>query len=372
MPNHVINRLEFDCSKEQLDEILAAICYDESSDEAEITGPGTIDFNKITPMPSSLNIESGSRTIDGISLYLTSLNPDVHHFGEEKMGLEEFHAMLTKVGKNYGFMSYNPSMSKEEIAKCTQYTSAEELLEMGKTAVNNKLQYGATTWYDWRTRPDTWNTKWNSYYPSDYHGGNEITFQTAWDAPHPIIQKLSQMYPEVTIHHRWANEDYTQQCGSRTYLGGEEIDWDIPNTNRGTIEMAAEIWEVDLEESGLLLNADGTDYVNAEYPSFKVMEIGGTSVLYCEESLALRDIPQGMHLYRLQKNLPGDRFYSMDAVAPGGNIGGCVISKTPLDLGSNGVVKFTEDTQPMLTEEEQSFGEYLNHSQENREVINLG
>ena len=262
MPNHVINRLEFDCSKERLDEILAAICYDESSDEAEITGPGTIDFNKITPMPSSLNIESGSRTIDGISLYLTSLNPDVHHFGEEKMGLEEFHAMLTKVGKNYGFMSYNPSMSKEEIAKCTQYTSAEELLEMGKTAVNNKLQYGATTWYDWRTRPDTWNTKWNSYYPSDYHGGNEITFQTAWDAPHPIIQKLSQMYPEVTIHHRWANEDYTQQCGSRTYLGGEEIDWDIPNTNRGTIEMAAEIWEVDLEESGLLLNADGTDYVN--------------------------------------------------------------------------------------------------------------
>lgn len=136
--------------------------------------------------------------------------------------------------------------------------------------------------------------------------------------------------------------------------------------------MAAEIWEVDLEESGLLLNADGTDYVNAEYPSFKVMEIGGTSVLYCEESLALRDIPQGMHLYRIQKNLPGDRFYSMDAVAPGGNIGGCVISKTPLDLGSNGVVKFTEDTQPMLTEEEQSFGEYLNHSQENCEVINLG
>lgn len=136
--------------------------------------------------------------------------------------------------------------------------------------------------------------------------------------------------------------------------------------------MAAEIWEVELEDCGLLLNADGTDYVNAEYPSFKVMEIGGTSVLYSEDPLALRDIPQGMHLYRLQKNLPGDRFYSMDAVAPGGNIGGCVISKTPLDLGSTGVVKFTEDTQPMLTEEEQSFGEYLNHSQENCEVINLG
>ena len=132
MPNHVINRLEFDCPKERLDEILSAICYDEGSDEAEITGPGTIDFNKITPMPPSLNIESGSRTIDGISLYLTSLNPDVHHFGEDKMEHEAFHAMLAMVGKNYGFMSYNPSMSTEEIAKCTQSTSAEELLEMGK------------------------------------------------------------------------------------------------------------------------------------------------------------------------------------------------------------------------------------------------
>lgn len=51
MPNHVINRLEFDCSQGRLKEILATICYDEDSDVAEVTGLGTIDFNKITPMP---------------------------------------------------------------------------------------------------------------------------------------------------------------------------------------------------------------------------------------------------------------------------------------------------------------------------------
>ena len=73
MPNHVINRLEFDCPKERLKEILAAICYDDSS-EAEKTGIGTIDFNKITPMPPSLDIESGSSTDRGINLYLTSVN----------------------------------------------------------------------------------------------------------------------------------------------------------------------------------------------------------------------------------------------------------------------------------------------------------
>ena len=55
MPNHVINRLEFDCSKERLNEILAAICYDESSDEAEITGPGTIADSAEHKMRTSLS-----------------------------------------------------------------------------------------------------------------------------------------------------------------------------------------------------------------------------------------------------------------------------------------------------------------------------
>jgi hypothetical protein len=76
MPNHVINRLEFECSEERLKEILSSICYDDNS-EAEVTGIGTIDFNKITPMPPSLDIESGSSTDRGINLYLTSVNLSV-------------------------------------------------------------------------------------------------------------------------------------------------------------------------------------------------------------------------------------------------------------------------------------------------------
>ena len=371
MPNHVINKVEFDCPQDRLQEILAAICYDENSDVAEMTGPGTIDFNKITPMPPSLDIESGSRTIEGINLYLTSINPAVSHFGEQKMQEEAFRALLKELGKPYMFSDVKPNLSQEEIDKYIKYTSAEELLQMGKTAVENRLQYGATTWYDWRIRSDTWNTKWNSYYPEAYCGGDEIVFQTAWDAPHPIIEKLSRMYPEVTIRHQWANEDYSQQCGSRTYRNGEIIDFDIPHGNVETIRTAAEIWGCDLEESGMILNADGSDYINAEYPSFKVMEINDHVVLYSADHLTLQDTPQGMHLYRLQKDLSGDLFYSMDAVASGGNNGGCIISKTPFDLGSAGVLKFTGENQPVLSEEEMNFREYQKLIQENREAICL-
>ena len=372
MPNHVYNRLEFNCSQERLNEILAAICYDVDSPEGEYTGPGTIDFNKIIPMPPSLNIESGSRTIEGINLYLTSKNPDVHHFGEEKMGHEEFHATLAKVGRTFGFVTYNSSMSPEEIARATKYTSAEELLQIGQTAVNNKLQYGATTWYEWRTHPDHWNTKWNSYYPDQYWGGDYIAFQTAWDAPHPVIQKISEMYPEVEITHSWANEDYAQQCGVRTYLGGEVIESHIPQTNKETIEMAVEIWGDSLEDCGLVLSADGSDYINTEYPSFQVMEIGGTPVLYSETPFKPWDIPQGMYLYRLNKDLLGDRFGSVEPASLDSNIGGCVVSKVPLNLGEAGRLDLTGDAQAVLTDAEMNFREYMGQEQQNSEAISLG
>lgn len=248
MPNHVMNRLEFDCPYERLREILEAICYDGNSAEAEVTGVGTIDFNKITPMPASLAIESGSRTIDGINLYLTSLNPDAPHFGTEKMKPDEFRALMGKMWAWHGFMPANPNLSEEEIASRTQYTPAEELLQLGKTAVENKLQYGATTWYEWRTRSDTWNTKWNSYYPGDYDGGREITFQTAWAPPHPIIQKLSAMYPEVVIRHAWANEDLSADAGEVYYQGGEQTEGYIPDTEAATRTMAAKIWDYDFDE----------------------------------------------------------------------------------------------------------------------------
>ena len=73
-------------------------------------------------------------------------------------------------------------------------------------------------------------------------------------------------------------------------------------------------------------------------------------------------------LQRLKNSLP----LETNTSCVGGNIGGCVISKTPFDLGPTGVMKFTEDTQPVLTDEELNFNEYRELSQENREVINLG
>ena len=52
MPNHIQNRVTFDCSEEKLNEILTTIQKD--SGENGNFGLGTVDFNKIIPMPDHI------------------------------------------------------------------------------------------------------------------------------------------------------------------------------------------------------------------------------------------------------------------------------------------------------------------------------
>ena len=368
MPNHVINRLEFFCSKEKLKEILSAICYAEDSG-AEATGIGTVDFNKITPMPPSLEIESGSNTDRGINLYLTSINPSVRYYGKEKMGAAAFEALAQRLNGSRSFLRHNVAMTSTEIKNSTLYTNEDELLQLGKTAVSNLEQYGATTWYDWRTRGDTWNTKWNSYSAS-YDGGNEVYFQTAWSAPHPIVQKLSAMYPEVTIKHVWANEDSWQSCGSRTYLSGEMIDYDYPQTEKEQLEAAAYIWGYDLSEYGLVLNASGNSYVNTENDDFELVTVNGEKALFTNERLTLNDIPKGLFLYHLRSNDDGSGFATLEETV-NVNHGGSIVTREPFDLGEKGYIALDEDSTPNFEGKQSSFAQFMDENFDTTEVIDI-
>ena len=52
MPNHITNRLELVGDQSKINELLEAVRYDNEP-------IGTLDFNKIIPMPKSLDITSG-------------------------------------------------------------------------------------------------------------------------------------------------------------------------------------------------------------------------------------------------------------------------------------------------------------------------
>ena len=64
----------------------------------------------------------------------------------------------------------------------------------------------------------------------------KITFLTAWAAPHPIMEKLAEMYPEVNIQHEWADEDIGMNCGRYCYSKGERVEEYFPEAQKDRIE----------------------------------------------------------------------------------------------------------------------------------------
>ncbi len=260
MPNHVANRITFDCSDEKAKEILQSIMYDPKPDDEENTGPGTIDFGKLIPMPKSLMIEAGSTTTRGIEIYLTAVNPDTEDYDLPKMPKDKFDELVNALNGERIFYKYNPSLSEEEIRSATEYHSFGICADLGKQAITNFQNYGATTWYDWSVR--NWGTKWNSYdpYKEDDHS---LVFSTAWSAPHPVVEALSKKFPDVSFHHEWADEDIGYNCGSMDYRNGEVVSAFEPESMKEAIAFANRVWGYDDEEEN---TEDVSDPVSAKSP----------------------------------------------------------------------------------------------------------
>ena len=222
MPNWVENHVTLDGDPERIHALLEAVKVDEF-------GLGTIDFNKVIPMPEALNIESGSRTETGFRAY------------------KDFIYVYTLCGTINMDRLLDVPPKSEAVFLEKRSDIDPEIFELGKKAYQNLLLYGAKTWYEWCN--NNWNTKWNAcgYAPGiDYNDGNKLRFQTAWDAPIPIIEKISEMFPDVELVHEWANEDIGQGCGRMVYQGGVAVDEYYPE-GREAVEYAASLWGFDPE-----------------------------------------------------------------------------------------------------------------------------
>lgn len=184
-------------------------------------GRKRFDFNKIIPMPESLNIESGSITDEAIIYYVTNkCTLPLQAIGESEKEL---------VKKKINNRLYGSSWTNELFMRALERTynasesKKEELYRKGQTYVSNIRNYGHATWYEWCYA--NWGTKWNAY-ENEQADEDTISFWTAWSNPEPIMLKLSEMYPDVIIEHWWADEDVGSNDGYRAYKGGEIIDGD--------------------------------------------------------------------------------------------------------------------------------------------------
>ena len=219
MPNHVMNVVTFNGSKKKVQEILEEIKDDE-------IGCGSIDFNKIDPMPTELNIESGSKTNEGLKYY------------------KDFVYVYTAFAKRTKDELLNIPKEKEEIFLRVRKDIDRKAWELGRQAYRNELKYGAPTWYEWTNMH--WGTKWNAY---GYDGGcgliedNKISFETAWSSPKELIQKLSEKYPDVKIEVEWAVEFFGSGEGRYEYKDGKLESEYYPETEKEQSEFSNRVWK---------------------------------------------------------------------------------------------------------------------------------
>lgn len=143
---------------------------------------GDVDFSIICPMPESLNVEAGGSNETDIYVYLSSRNS----------------IPLDSVKENSLSRLINNPFSNDWIAevcsRVTNYSKGEmdEAYRRGKVLVDNYLNYGAITWYEWHNK--YWGTKWNAF---DCDVSKEAGdtwychFTTAWCPPNGWLSELA-------------------------------------------------------------------------------------------------------------------------------------------------------------------------------------
>ncbi len=104
-------------------------------------------------------------------------------------------------------------------------------------------ELGLKHWYEWSCH--FWGTKWDCYeitfkkekdpildqMAHAFAGKNKkgvvfgrvlYTFQTAWSAPHPVVKKIAEEYPNLRIKHEWSDEDTSgENHGRALYQNGK-------------------------------------------------------------------------------------------------------------------------------------------------------
>ena len=229
MPNHIMNRLRLSGDQNRIDELLESVKGKES----------VMDFNKIIPMPESLNIESGSRTNNGLKAYKDFVY--VYTFA----GTEEKDLLNIPKEKEEIFLKARPDIKRDEWS-------------LGKAAFQNEQKYGVATWYEWARQ--SWGTKWSAY-NAEIVEDNTIIFNTAWSRAMPVIQKLAENFPDVHFEYCWADEDLGINTGMAEFENGEVTFDEFYNAHsRDAYELAADLWGLDLAEEGYVFDEKTDSY----------------------------------------------------------------------------------------------------------------
>ena len=164
--------------------------------------PYTFDFNLLIPQPeaySDPDLISGGDEDFAIYWYLSDHGKTSYDkLKKDRIPREVLDRWYFNHFSEWNILDKYKPETKEE---------SKALYERGRKYVVLADKYGYRDWYDWRRA--NWGTKWNACDCdlSRLEDG-EITFNTAWCPPVPVIEKLFDDNPGCRIEFYWENEDY--------------------------------------------------------------------------------------------------------------------------------------------------------------------
>lgn len=187
---------------------------------------GEFDFNKLVPMPEALEVEDGSSGQNGLTyLYYKASNQHSDEYNPERA--EEINKVYRSL--NPFFSDIASEKRYKEIVRefCNNPYSKDNKrsIETAEKYIENYKEYGACTWYQWCIK--NWGCKWNaSHICADEIGDGLMTvsFNTPWNLPEPIFEKMCKDNPEEPILFEHSDEDYngnhfhTNEHGEFVYI----------------------------------------------------------------------------------------------------------------------------------------------------------
>ena len=242
MPNWVQNEIVLCGEEEDIKKVLELV----KSDDSEF------DFNKLVPMPKTLNIPAGGHDDQSIQ-YAISKKPKEKQ-AEIKVALLK--AECSFYG-NYFKKIYGRIFTTEELEECakefeeqlaketknswdgTDYKGLgiKTLEDLGNMYLHNIMTYGCDTWYDWCC--EYWGTKWNAC--EVCVGSNYISFQTAWSVPDPALEAFAYLCDKhnVTFKGNYADEDRGHNSG---YIDSEYGITEYEDNSHEALSAYVELW----------------------------------------------------------------------------------------------------------------------------------
>lgn len=89
--------------------------------------------------------------------------------------------------------------------------------EAGRARLRAILETGYSSWYPWCIA--NWGTKWNSYqFHLEKNQPLEFTFQTAWNFPMPVFEKLAVQFPRLQFD-CWTFDEGWMFAGEGSFNG---------------------------------------------------------------------------------------------------------------------------------------------------------